>query len=225
MVCRPTDTRCSITGTGPRSRPSMKSVPGGFEVTEIEPCAAAGAVGGGAGAGAACRRLSGTRLDAGGAGCTTGGGAGAEPRGGGAGGGGGSLFWPSARYPPTPAATTTSAPTTIPTLERFFFPAGIFIPARGMGVVGALVTSVGASATAAPPGRRGGGGRRWLLDAPPAFGVATGCSGHTAVANSSIVANRWAGSLDREREIAAVRNCGASLRLAPALGTSSKMCL
>src|SRR6266851_1845081 len=114
------------------------------------------ALGGGAGARAACRRLSGTRLDAGGAGCTTGGGAGAQPRGGGAGGGGGSLFWPSARYPPTPAATITSAPTTIPTLERLFFPAGIFIPARGMGVVGALVTSVGASATAARPGRGGG---------------------------------------------------------------------
>src|SRR2546425_12408567 len=118
------------------------------------------------------------------------------------------------------------APTTMPTPERFFFCAlcaGIFIPARGMGVVGALVTSVGASADAVRAGR--GGGRRWLLAALPAFGVATGCSGHTAVANSSIVANRWSASLDSEREIAAVRNGGASGRLAPALGTSLEVCL
>src|SRR2546426_10279869 len=114
----------------------------------------------------------------------------------------------------------------IPTPERFFFCAlcaGIFIPARGMGVVGALVTSVGASADAVRAGR--GGGRRWLLAALPAFGVATGCSRHTAVANSSIVANRRAPSLGSEREIAPGRNCGAALRLAPALGTSSEMWL
>src|SRR6266516_520006 len=86
---------------------------------------------------------------------------------------------------------------------------------------GALVTSVGASADAF---RAGGGGRRWLL-AAPALGTATGCSGHTAVANSSIVRKRWSGSLDSARVIAAVRNGGVSLRFAPALGTSSKMCL
>src|SRR5256885_1100759 len=91
----------------------------------------------------------------------------------------------------------------------------------GNGVVGALVTSVGASADAF---RAGGGGRRWLL-AAPALGTATGCSGHTAVANSSMVGKRWSGSLDSARVIAAVRNGGVSPRFAPALGTSSKMCL
>src|SRR5213078_1698186 len=187
-------------------------VPGGFEFTETKPCLATGAAGGaGGGAGGAVCRLAG-----GGGGCATrtvSTGA-SEPR------GGGSLFLPSARYPPTPAATTTSAPTTIPTPERGFFPDGIFIPARGIGVVGALVTSVGASALAV----RAGGGRRWLL-AAPAFGTATGCSGHTAVANSSIVPNRWSGSLDRERAIAEVRNSGESRRFPLARGTSSKMCL
>ena len=173
--------------------------------------------GGGAGGGAVCRR------DGGGGGCATrtvstvaatGGGGGAAA--------GGSLFFPSARYPPTPAATTTNAPTSIPTPDRFCFSAGIFIPARGMGVVGALVTSVGASAVAL----RGGGGRRGAFGVLPDFrGAATGCSGHTAVANSSIVGKRWSASLERERAIAEVRNSGESRRLPLARGTSSKMCL
>src|SRR2546427_1638387 len=102
----------------------------------------------------------------------------------------------------------------MPTLERFFFSDGIFIPVRGICVVGAFVTSVGASALAVRAGR--GGGRRWLFVAVPAFGTATGCSGHTPVANSSIVANRWSGSLDRAREVAAVGNGGAARRLAAA---------
>src|SRR5207247_8904886 len=110
----------------------------------------------------------------------------------------------------------------MPMLERFFLSAGIFVPARGIGVVGALVTSVGASAVAVRVG--GGAGLRWLL-AAPALGTATGCSGHTAVANSSIVGKRWSGSFESAREIAAVRNGGVSLRFAPTLGTSSKMCL
>src|SRR5579859_555413 len=110
----------------------------------------------------------------------------------------------------------------MPTPDRFFLGPAIFISARGIGVVGAVVTSVGASGVAAFV--RAGGGRRCAFDAP-AFGTATGCSGQTAVANSSIVGKRWSGSLDSAREIAAVRNPGASLRFAAALGTSSKMCL
>src|SRR5213592_2352719 len=114
----------------------------------------------------------------------------------------------------------TTAPITMPSAVRLFLAAGILMAAR---VVGAVVTSVGASAVAVRDGR--GGGRRGLLVLSPDFGTATGCSGQTAVANSSIVPKRWSGSLDRAREIAAVRNCGASLRLAATLGTSSKMCL
>src|SRR5258705_9283034 len=53
--------------------------------------------------------------------------------------------------------------------------------------------------------------RSGAFEALPDFrGAATGCSGHTAVANSSIVAKRWSGSLARAREIAAVRNGGRS---------------
>ena len=107
----------------------------------------------------------------------------------------------------------------MPTGDFFFFPPGVFMPARGIGVVGALVTSVGASAEAV----RGGGGRRCVLC--PAFGAATGCSGQTPVANSSIVPKRCAGSFDRAREIADVRNSGVSDRLRLTRGTSSKMCL
>src|ERR1041385_505025 len=52
----------------------------------------------------------------------------------------------------------------------FLFSPGIFIPARGIGVVGAFVTSVGASATAC---LAGGSGRRWLFPAAaPFFGAA-----------------------------------------------------
>src|SRR6266481_4307758 len=187
MVCRPADTCSSITGTDPRSRPSMNSVPGGFEFTETKPCAATGAVGG-AGGGAVCRRLSVPRRGAGGGATrsvSTGTAAGGNDAWGGEAGGGASLFLPSARYPPTPTTTTTSAPSTMPTLERFFFSAPSFNPARGIGVVGAVVTSVGASAATFR-----GGGRRWPLVATPAFGTATGCSGQTAVANSSIVPKR-----------------------------------
>src|SRR6266545_4283590 len=104
----------------------------------------------------------------------------------------------------------------MPTPDRFFLAMGIFIPARGIGVVGAVVTSVGASAEAVRC-CGSGGGRRWLLLAP-GFGAVTGCSGHTAVAKSSIVSKRWAGSLESAREIARVRNSGASPRLARALG-------
>src|SRR2546426_11712855 len=98
----------------------------------------------------------------------------------------------------------------MPTLERFFFSDGIFIPVRGIGVVGAFVTSVGASALAVRAGR--GGGRRWLFVAVPAFGTATGCSGHTPGANSSLGAKRASGSLDRAREIAARGNRAAAPR-------------
>jgi len=56
-----------------------------------------------------------------------------------------------------------------------------------MGVVGAFVTSVGASAVIGPLVR--GGGRRDVDEAlAPLVGAVTGCSGHTAVAKSSIVA-------------------------------------
>src|SRR5256885_16820524 len=84
----------------------------------------------------------------------------------------------------------------MPTPERFFFAAGILIPARGIGVVGAVVTSVGASAVAVRA--RGGGGRRPLC-AVPVFGEATGCSGQTAGAESFIVGKRWAGSFGKGR--------------------------
>src|SRR5467141_4536933 len=87
IVWRPTETGSSITGTEPTSRPSMNTVPGGSELTVMNPWAAA-AAGGGAGGGVG-RRLSVPRRGAGG------GGGGA--RGGGAGGsdawgGGGALF-------------------------------------------------------------------------------------------------------------------------------------
>ncbi len=155
----------------------MNSVPGGLEFTDTKPCAATGAV---------FWRWSVPRRGVS-TGTVTGGGTGGNDAwgGGGAAGGGDSLFLPSARYPPTPTTTTTSAPITMPTLERFFFSAPSFNPARGIGVVGAFVTSVGASAATFR-----GGGRRWLLVATPAFGAATGCSGQTAVANSSIVPKR-----------------------------------
>src|SRR5438552_16045993 len=107
----------------------------------------------------------------------------------------------------------------MPTFERLFLSAGGFIPARGIGVVGALVTSVGASAVAV---RVRGGGLLGLFDAP-ALGTATGCSGHTAAADSSMVGKRRPGSLDSASEITAVRTCGVSRRLVPTLGPSSRM--
>src|SRR5258705_14014738 len=72
IVWRPTETGCSITGTEPTSRPSMNTVPGGSELTVMNPWAAA-AAGGGAGGGAVCRRLSVPRRGAGGGGATGGG--------------------------------------------------------------------------------------------------------------------------------------------------------
>src|SRR2546425_11312873 len=107
----------------------------------------------------------------------------------------------------------------MPTPERFFFAAGILIPARGIGVVGAVVTSVGASAVA---GRaRGGGGRR-PLGGVPAFGEATGCSGQTAVAKSSMGGKRWSGAFDKAREIADVKNAGVSPGLGAGRGAPSR---
>jgi hypothetical protein len=87
----------------------------------------------------------------------------------------------------------------------------------GSGVVAAGVTSVGASALT----------RRTIGRVACRAGRAavTGCSGHTAVAKSSVVANRSAGSLDIAREIAADRCSGMSARRAFAEGTGSKICL
>ena len=73
-----------------------------------------------------------------------------------------------------------------PARDFFGAPAPTFIPAFGMGVVGAFVTSVGVSAVTGPLVR--GGGRRVVAEPfAPLTGAATGCSGHTAVAKSSIV--------------------------------------
>src|SRR5207249_3362973 len=80
----------------------------------------------------------------------------------------------SARYPPT-SATTTSPITAAARERRWRAFAG------GSGVVGAPVISVGASAVARERGRAG------PLDLA---GEATGCSGQTAVAKSSIVGKR-----------------------------------
>ena len=117
----------------------------------------------------------------------------------------------------------------MPTPERFRCATGIFMPARGMGVVGASVTSVGASAAAVragrgPDGGGGGIGRRWPL-CVPGLGAVTGCSGQTAVANSSIVENRWSGSFESARDTAFVRYSGVPTRLPLTRGISSKMCL
>src|SRR2546428_12585927 len=89
----------------------------------------------------------------------------------------------------------------MPTLERFFFADGILIPARGIGVVGAVVTSVGASAVAVRA--RGGGGRRPLC-AVPGFGEAAGCPRQTAVAETFLGGKRRSGFLGKGR-----RNAGA----------------
>src|SRR5437867_2227638 len=93
----------------------------------------------------------------------------------GAGTASGSLLRFRAKYPPTPAATTTSPMTTGARERRW----RAF--AAGSGVVGAPVISVGASAVARERGRAG------PLDLA---GEATGCSGQTAVAKSSIVGKR-----------------------------------
>src|SRR3989442_13663629 len=98
----------------------------------------------------------------------------------------------------------------MPTPERFFFAAGILIPARGIGVVGAVVTSVGASAVAVRA--RGGGGRRPLC-AVPVFGEASGCSGQTAVAKSSMVGNRRLGAFDKGRENPVRKNVSVAPRV------------
>src|SRR5690242_20272661 len=89
---------------------------------------------------------------------------------------------PRRRYPPTPAATTTS-PTTAGVRDLRL---GGVLP-RGNGVVGAPVISVGASAAARGAGGAGGRGRGALR---PFAGAATGCSGQTAVANSSMIGKR-----------------------------------
>src|SRR2546425_2730098 len=89
---------------------------------------------------------------------------------------------PSIRYPPTPAATTTSPITAGARDRRRAVGAlGWRDFAAGSGVVGAPVISVGASAVARERGRAG------PLDLA---GEATGCSGQTAVAKSSIVGKR-----------------------------------
>src|SRR6267143_4239305 len=96
---------------------------------------------------------------------------------------------PSVRYAPTPAATTTT-PLTAGTRDR-----GLWDFAADSGVVGAPVISVGASAVARARGRAA---------ARDLAGEATGCSGQTAVAKSSMVGKRWSGSLARAREMATV---------------------
>src|SRR3989454_10263917 len=84
--------------------------------------------------------------------------------------------------------------------------------AAGSGVVGAPVISVGASAVARERGRAG------PLDLA---GEATGCSGQTAGAKSSIVGKRWSGSLTRARGRATVSGAGVPGRLVVAGGGSS----
>ena len=118
----------------------------------------------------------------------------------------GSLLPLSARYPPTPAATTRS-PIKAGARDR-----GSRDVAAGSGVVGAPVISVGASAVARERGRA----------APRDLaGEATGCSGQTAVAKSSIVGKRWSGCLARAREMASVSALGMPGRLVLASGGSS----
>jgi len=97
------------------------------------------------------------------------------------------------RYPPhlrhhtSPIATGPATGATRGTGLRDF--------AAESGVVGAPVISVGASA------RRRERGRAADRDLA---GEATGCSGQTAVAKSSIVGKRWSDSLARAREMATV---------------------
>src|SRR5438094_318917 len=92
--------------------------------------------------------------------------------------------------------------------------------AAGSGVVGATVEtcSVGVSDVTGPLGRGRGAARAPLV-------AETGCSGHTAVARSSIVGNRWSGSFAIAREIASERNGGTFCRMLLVRGASSKICL
>src|SRR6266481_844820 len=84
---------------------------------------------------------------------------------------------PNVRYPPTPAATTRNPITAGARDRRRAGGAGLRAFADEIGVVGAPVISVGASAVVRERGRA----------APRDLaGAATGCSGQTAVANSSI---------------------------------------
>src|SRR5256886_7665713 len=100
------------------------------------------------------------------------------------------LLWrPRTRYPATPAATTTPSPIHTPARDRRRLVAS--------GFVGAPVIWVGASAVA--PGRGRAPARPFSFP-----GDATGCSGHTAVAKSSIVGERTAGAFDSARGMAAL---------------------
>src|SRR5205823_2532069 len=125
----------------------------------------------------------------------------------------GSLLPFSTRYPTTPT-TSTATPIAAGARDRrrAVGGAGLRDFAAGSGVVGAPVISVGASAAARERGRA------VLRDLA---GDATGCSGQTAVAKSSIVGKRWSGSLARAREIATVSAPGMPGRLVLASGGSS----
>src|SRR3989442_13803748 len=90
--------------------------------------------------------------------------------------------------------------------------------AVGIRAVGADVTSVGVSAVTT----RGALGARAVA---PRAGAATGCSGQTAVANSSMVGKRGSGSLERARAIALERKLGTSARRVWRSGRSSQSCL
>src|SRR2546430_13280327 len=102
---------------------------------------------------------------------------------------------------------------------RDFFATALGI---GSGVVGATVEtcSVGVSdvTTGLARGRGGVAGRQLLA-------ALTGCSGHTAVAKSSIVGNRWSGSFAIARLTAAEIVSDMSGRSVFGACTSSKMCL
>jgi len=178
------------------------------------PCSAA-AAGGGAGAG---------RLAGGGGGggattrCVS---TGTTAAGGGGGGGRAALFLPSVRYPPTRPRRPRSRPRECRRPSASSCPRESSCSHAGSASVGAVVTSVGASADAV---RCRGGGRRWLLLAP-GFGAATGCSGQTRWRILPSWSKALAGSLESAREMARVRNSGASARLARALGISSKIVL
>src|SRR2546428_13364974 len=87
--------------------------------------------------------------------------------------------------------------------------------AAGSGDVGADATSVGVSAVTT----RGALGARAVA---PRAGAATGCSGQTADANSSIVGERCSGSLESARGIAGERESGTSARPLRARGPDSK---
>src|SRR5213592_3269442 len=106
---------------------------------------------------------------------------------------------PSARYPAAAIPATTTTPTTKPVRDLGFAAGGRARRALpgASGVVGAPVISVGESAVTRT---RGPAALR------PFLGATTGCSGHTAVAKSSIVGKRRSGSLDMARATAVARN-------------------